>query len=72
MICRPRFNVGNNFLIDQKLSIILTHYTRCTYLISNKAETVGQIVRDAAGGGSVRLTVLDSLSMAAHDFVQKC
>ena len=72
MICRPRANVGNNFLIDQKLSIILTHYTSCTYLITNKEETVGQIVRDAASGGSVRLRVLDSLSMAAHDLVQKC
>ena len=33
MICRPILNVRNNFLIYQKLSIVLTHFARYTYLI---------------------------------------
>lgn len=59
MICRPIVNVRNNFLIDQKLLVVLTNYAKHTYLISNKVGTVRQIGRDAASGGSVRLTVLD-------------
>jgi hypothetical protein len=51
--------VRNNFLIDQKLLVVLTNYAKHTYLISNKVGTVRQIGRDAASGGSVRLTVLD-------------
>jgi len=61
MICRPIVNVRNNFLIDQKLSIVLPHYASYTYLTCNEVGTVRQVGRSAGSGGSVLLRFLSIL-----------